>query len=125
MQNCFREYPEVYGSELEGDDEDGEEDMPANASTDSAPPSTLSGESSPPRTKSQPETSTADQGHLASEPSSQPTWQPQSAEKVADKRPGLDLVPNSYRPDDAKKPEPVSESEHLVPKAAHDAVEKK
>jgi intermembrane space import and assembly protein 40 len=124
MQNCFREYPEVYGSELEGDDEDNEDDMPTNAapaSADSTPPSTLSGESSSPRTKSHPEASTADQGQLSSEPSSQPP----SAERVSSGRPKLDLVPNSYKPDDAKSPEPVSESEHLVPKAAHDAVEKK
>jgi intermembrane space import and assembly protein 40 len=134
MQNCFREYPEVYGSELEGDDEDNEDDMPADAA-----PAPASAETASPRIKSHPETSAVDQGKLFSEPSSkpapgpetsttageQPSWQPQSAEKVADGRPALSLVPNGYKPDDAKNNEPVSESESLVPKAAHDAVERK
>jgi intermembrane space import and assembly protein 40 len=142
MQNCFREYPEVYGSELEGDGADDEDDdvptdstpaaaysdsTPATASSDSAPLPSRSATSSPEpsssRTKSHPETSNADQGKLSSEPSSTP--------KSKEGRRELDLVPNSYKPDSAaetersatqiKGSEPVSESESLVPKAAHDA----
>jgi intermembrane space import and assembly protein 40 len=143
MQNCFREYPEVYGSELEGDNaDDEEEDLPteptpaATASSDSTPTAAYSDSTPPPsrsatstsetsssRTKSRPETSNVDQGKLSSEPSSSP--------KSTQGRRELDLVPNSYKPDSAtetersatqiKDGEQVSESERLVPKAAHDA----
>jgi intermembrane space import and assembly protein 40 len=40
MQNCFREYPEVYGNELEGDDDDdapGDDELAALAESESAP----------------------------------------------------------------------------------------
>jgi intermembrane space import and assembly protein 40 len=150
MQNCFREYPEVYGSELEGDGADEDDDLPtestpaadysdstpaaaysdstpATASSDTTPPpsrsATSTSESSSSRTKSRPETGNADQGKLSSEPSSIP--------KSNEGRRELDLVPNSYKPDSAvetersatqiKNSESVSESESLVPKAAHDA----
>lgn len=42
MQNCFREYPEVYGSELEGDEDDdviGDDDLAALADTPESAPS--------------------------------------------------------------------------------------
>lgn len=41
MQNCFREYPEVYGSELEGDEDDdmtGDDDLAALADTPESAP---------------------------------------------------------------------------------------
>jgi intermembrane space import and assembly protein 40 len=111
MQNCFREYPEVYGSELEGQDDD-EDDLATDATP--APQSATSAESS-------------------SSSSSRTKSQPESSSKSTDGRPGLDLVPNSYKPDSAldtersatqiKSNEPVSESETLVPKAAHDAAD--
>jgi intermembrane space import and assembly protein 40 len=40
MQNCFREYPEVYGNELEGDDDDdapGDDELAALAESEAAP----------------------------------------------------------------------------------------
>jgi intermembrane space import and assembly protein 40 len=39
MQNCFREYPEVYGNELEGEDDDevGDDELAALAESESAP----------------------------------------------------------------------------------------
>jgi intermembrane space import and assembly protein 40 len=89
MQNCFREYPEVYGSELEADDddEDAQVDAPANVQERDAQP------------------------------------QPHRARTGG-------LVPETYKPDtgvEAQQPpsqasayEQVSESERLVPKAAHD-----
>jgi intermembrane space import and assembly protein 40 len=102
MQNCFREYPEVYGSELEGDEED-ERGVTAPGDDASAP---------------------ADKGKLSQEPSSTPRHG----------RAQTDLVPETYKPDadsdteradqtaeTARSQEPVSESETLVPKAAHDA----
>ena len=38
MQNCFREYPEVYGSELDSDADD-EDDLTASAESPSNPSS--------------------------------------------------------------------------------------
>jgi intermembrane space import and assembly protein 40 len=86
MQNCFREYPEVYGSELEADDDDDEDaqvDAPANVQ-----------ERDPQRARTGglvPETYKPDTGVEAQQPASQ-----------------------------ASAHEQVSESERLVPKAAHD-----
>lgn len=88
MQNCFREYPEVYGSELEGDDEDGEGDgvsSPMAVEAESAP------SSSSPRASSN-ETASSEKGKQSSESTSKPTSS-------------------------------LSESEELVPKAAHDTEE--
>lgn len=98
MQNCFREYPEVYGSELEGDDEDGEGDgvsSPVYADSAEQP-------------KSSSETASADKGKQSSESNSKPASSSSS---------GLALVPDNYKPDAS---ESVSESEDLVPKVAHD-----
>jgi intermembrane space import and assembly protein 40 len=151
MQNCFREYPEVYGSELDADEEDAADDM-------SAPASEPNPKETPPP---------------AYEPSTSPakpdaTLQPSSSGTVGAKRVGQDnnsLVPDNYKPTEvkhnptfdargdmsalesekdkekSKKPEgesdtqrankakeqvkeqakePVSESERMVPKSAHD-----
>ncbi|KAK7181007.1 hypothetical protein DPSP01_012171 [Paraphaeosphaeria sporulosa] len=108
MQGCFRKYPEVYGSELESDADDDEDDLSAEGA---------------------PATAVAD---------AQSTGGPLSSTSSA-KDSGL--VPDEYRPsgatDGANKAadqvnrdhEHTSESEQLVPKAAHDAtganVEKK
>jgi len=151
MQNCFRKYPEVYGSELDSDADD-EDDMTAGAAThapahsestptaaysDSTPaPSSKPATSSKPAqnksapqaapSKSPPESAPADKGKLSLERSSQPS--------SSQDRPGLGLVPDNYKPDaksdtgranqaaaQTKSQEPTSESEQLVPKAAHDA----
>lgn len=114
MQNCFRQYPEIYGSEIDNDDDDDDADdmtaAAADASTPSAstPQPTTATESAPKQTKTK---------SVAPAPSG-----PHSAEKVAENRRELGLVPENYRPEEkeVKKQEPVSESEGLVPKAAHD-----
>lgn len=84
MQNCFRQYPEVYGSEIDTDDD--EDDMTADAAADvstppDAPPApTLSGEpAAEPKPKSTPSG-------------------PHSPAKLAENRRELGLVPSSYRP---------------------------
>ncbi|KAL5117835.1 Oxidoreductase [Pleosporales sp. CAS-2024a] len=100
MQNCFREYPEVYGSELEADEADDQDDMAAPA------PATESSEA-----PSQQETGAADKGKQSAEQTSKPS--------TSESHSQLDLVPSNYKPDTSS--EPVSESEELVPKAAHDA----
>lgn len=99
MQGCFRQHPDVYGSELESDADDEEDDfsaegVPADAQSTSGPLSATS-----------------------------------SAKEDAG------LVPDDYRPSGAtdrankaaaqvkRDHEPTSESEELVPKAAHDATD--
>jgi intermembrane space import and assembly protein 40 len=129
MQNCFRQYPEVYGSELDSDAEDDEDELNAaapaqdghtaqhsTAEPSQAPTSAVSSNPEPRspsiRTTSTSETGRAEKGKFANEPSSAPP--------SSDSRPGLDLVPDNYKPDAKSEHEPVSESESLVPKAAHD-----
>jgi mitochondrial intermembrane space import and assembly protein 40 len=121
MQNCFRQYPEIYGSEIDNDDDDDDDSMTADAAADVSTPSsetpqpTLSGEdkaaaapAKEPKSKSK---------SVAPAPSG-----PHSADKVAENRRELGLVPENYRPEEkaVKEQDPVSESESLVPKAAHD-----
>jgi intermembrane space import and assembly protein 40 len=143
MQNCFREYPEVYGSELEGDDAEEEEDRTPSASaptathSESVPAVAYSDSTTAPASREsssrpapQHETSAADKGKQSGERNSKP----HSAESASENRSKLGLVPDNYKPDaktdteranqaatHAKSHEPTSESEQLVPKAAHDA----
>jgi intermembrane space import and assembly protein 40 len=108
MQDCFREHPDVYGSELEGaEDEDEGAEMAGAGETDA--PRTMEASSRPASDK---EDSLAHKAKFGAEPSSTP--------HAGDGRPPLDLVPDNYKPD-AKNEEPVSESEELVPRAAHSA----
>ncbi|PVH99710.1 mitochondrial intermembrane space import and assembly protein-like protein 40 [Periconia macrospinosa] len=109
MQNCFREYPEIYGAELDSDeDDDTQEASPANSEP-------LAGAAAADTSDAAPSQSVADiaKEHGLTKPS---------------KPDPNGLVPESYRPDEASKDEktkdePVSESEALVPKAAHDATQ--
>ncbi|KAH3971674.1 mitochondrial import inner membrane translocase TIM40 [Parastagonospora nodorum] len=130
MQNCFREYPEVYGSELEGDEDEGE-DLPAPGQPQPQPQSestpTAAYSDSTPAPSSKPrETGASEKAKLSGEPDSKPssttaaksTVSSGSDSKPAETKNNLGLVPDNYKPD--AKEEPVSESEELVPKAAHD-----
>lgn len=124
MQNCFRQYPEIYGSEIDTDDDD---DMTADAAADVSTP--VAGREN---TASRDAATSATDAPVAKEPvkkeskskSVAPASEgPHSPEKVAENRRELGLVPENYRPEEkeVKRQEPVSESENLVPKAAHDA----
>jgi intermembrane space import and assembly protein 40 len=107
MQDCFREHPDVYGSELEGaEDEDEGAELPGPEQTHAASTETSS------RPAGDKGDSLAHKAKFNSEPSSAP--------HSGDGRPPLDLVPDNYKPD-AKSEEPVSESEELVTRAAHTA----
>jgi intermembrane space import and assembly protein 40 len=132
MQDCFRRYPEVYGSELESDAADDEDDLTADAAhADSTPASRSTASTGPPSvSQSQSDPAAADKGKQSGEGSSKPY----SPERVTEERPDLGLVPGNYKPDaqsdteranqaaaQVKSQEPVSESESLVPKAAHDS----
>ncbi|KAF1942256.1 hypothetical protein EJ02DRAFT_376074 [Clathrospora elynae] len=163
MQDCFREYPEIYGSELDSDADD-EDDMTADDPSPQPMEETPT-RSAPAFSPSRPDaTSSNGQSELSSQPrdndqaslakgkfSGEPNSKPQQS---TEKRRGVELVPGNYRPDgkekekdpmvDArgdvsslekpkgdgakgeqdKKSREVSESDRLVPKAAHDAEEK-
>jgi intermembrane space import and assembly protein 40 len=106
MQDCFREHPDVYGSELEGaEDEDEGAELAGAEETNAS--RTLEASSRPASDKGD---SLAHKAKSNAEPSSTP--------HSTDGRPPLDLVPDNYKPD-TKTEEPVSESEELVPRAAH------
>lgn len=96
MQNCFREYPEIYGSELDSDADDDEDDIPADAAPVPAAAETASSEVAPP-----------------------------ASEASKTKEQGNGLVPEAYRSSGEKqsKPTPTAdkESAQLVPVIAHDA----
>jgi intermembrane space import and assembly protein 40 len=131
MQDCFRRYPEVYGSELESDAADDEDELTADAAhADSRPASRSTASTGTPSvSQSRSDPAAADKGKQSGESSSKPY----SPEKITEERPDLGLVPGNYKPDaqsdteranqaaaQVKSQEPVSESESLVPKAAHD-----
>ena len=117
MQNCFREYPEIYGAEIDSDDEE-------EGAVDLA----------------QPETGAATDDAVASKDES-PLLQSDADSAARDgsnKKKDHSLVPNAYRPDvednDPKtqkadeateqvirEHKPESETDTLVPKESHDA----
>lgn len=110
MQGCFRQYPEIYGSEIDTDDDD--DDMTADAAADVAVPSSSSSDA----------TDSAAPAKEQKTKSVAPPAGPHSPEKVAENRRDLGLVPENYRPEEKQgpSPEPVAESNSLVPKAAQD-----
>ena len=153
MQNCFREYPEVYGSELDSDADD-EDDMTATPETPSNPSNAQQDSSLQPATNDH---AASAKGKFSGERNSKPHT------------PENSLVPEEYKPNakhnpvndargdmssldsekekekekskqkpkgesdterankaraQVKSQEPVRESESMVPKASHDASEK-
>ncbi|KAL9070059.1 MAG: hypothetical protein Q9161_005115 [Pseudevernia consocians] len=109
MQSCFREHPDIYGSELEEDDDD---DAPAEegapAPSPAAPPDSGDGSipaaatSATPESQAQPVSSP---NPSASDAGTSDTERAQAAKQQVERDHG----------------EPASESDEMVPKAAHDA----
>lgn len=128
MQNCFRQYPEVYGSELDSDADDSD-DMTADVATpsephpsDSAPSSSTTQSTATTPSSQQTDHATAAKAKQSGEPSSKPRSSPSPSSMTADGK--FDLVPDNYKQDaEAKSPGPASESAGLVPKAAFDTRE--
>ena len=104
MQDCFREHPEIYGKELEEDEEPGDAPEGEQVALSTAPTSSNSSASS--ETPSQ----LPEAGMTASSTS--------SAEEDATKR-----AQEAKAQVESAHPEPRSESDELVPKAAHDATD--
>lgn len=105
MQNCFREHPEIYGSELEDDDAPPEGDAPS--SSPSPAPSPDSGDASIPlaATSASPEPQSASVDTSTLGGGSSDTERALAAKRQVESDHG----------------ELTSESDELVPKAAHDA----
>jgi intermembrane space import and assembly protein 40 len=137
MQNCFRQYPEIYGSEIDNDDDD---DMAADAAADVSTPASASSEPAQPAQSGEKNTASPSpatdarsnaEAPVAKEPVKKESKTksvapassgPHSADKVEQNRRELGLVPENYRPEEkeVKAQSETSESESLVPKAAHD-----
>lgn len=110
MQDCFRQHPDIYGAELEDDEDDyeGEEGglkTPVDSSPDAAAPATSTPASSPLPAPIYDSEETPAPASKREEP--EPTTKKEKA-KAATKQV-------------KKEHEPLSESEELVPRAAHDA----
>lgn len=107
MQNCFRQYPEIYGSEIDDD----EDDMPADASSPDAPStpapeSTLALENSSPEERAQSATKQVEEQHS-------------DAEKHYAGTAPLDAG-NKQQPT-ATSPAAQANTDEVIPKAAYDS----
>lgn len=101
MQDCFREHPEIYGSELEDDEEAPQQLEGAQEGQAVASPAQAAGAP-----------------HEGGEKVSKPYGQ-DSAENVAAKTERASQAAEQVKRDSA----PVSESESMVPKAWHSGVD--
>ena len=104
MQNCFREHPDIYGSELEEDDAPAEEGAPSPSPA--PPPDSGDGSIPAAATSATPE--------LQPPPSSSPN---PSAAGTSD----TERAQAAKQQVESDHGEPASESDEMVPKAAHDA----
>lgn len=101
MQNCFRQYPEVYGSELGAgaDDDDDEDEMTPQVSSSIPAPDNSDIQSTTPPSQPASLDNTKTQG---SQSSLQATSQPHSTEGLEENRRDLGLVPVNYKSDQRK-----------------------
>jgi len=119
MQTCFRDHPDIYGGELDDDDEEVNEDLPLPpVEVEPAPADAASNASSRSQSPSQPESAyrpSSDAGPSA--PPAQPTSPPTpSFNDDAKERAQV-----AERKVTQEGGEPTNESDELVPKAALDA----
>lgn len=105
MQDCFRRFPEIYGSEIDNDDAE-DQDAENESTPGSSTTNTVSNVASDAQTA--PASSTSSQppakGKLSGD--AEPRAEPPSPEKSEPKRRELGLVPQNYQPDatpDAQK----------------------
>lgn len=108
MQDCFREHPDIYGSELEEDDAPLEES--AQSPSPAPPPDSGDGSMPAAATSAIPESQSPPPPSSSLDPSasgagSSDTERAQAAKEQVERDHG----------------EPTSESDEIVPKAAHDA----
>ena len=112
MQDCFREHPEIYGSELEDDDAPADEGAPAPA------PAPASSPSAPPESGDGviPAAATSAVSDSQPPPSSSPDLSASAAGTSDTER--AQAAKQQVERDYAS---PISESDEMVPKAAHNA----
>jgi mitochondrial intermembrane space import and assembly protein 40 len=129
MQDCFRLHPEIYGSELEGDMDDDELDVPAPVSgepldpkVDHPIPSDATAAPVTPRTPSKPAEAppmsiTPPASTEPHPPASEDHEFAKKAKEEEKKRAKVSrkAVEQSHQP--------IDESEKMVPKTAHDATD--
>lgn len=93
MQDCFRQYPEIYGSEIDNDDTDDSDTSPADlGASEPAPGSSTSSPSSPSSALPQPSA----QGTLSGD--SDPRLDAHVPEEKQPSRREAGLVPQNYQP---------------------------
>ena len=104
MQDCFREHPDIYGAELEDDDESQPDDQAALSPADPAIPESAT--SAVPDSQPPPPPPSSTTNPWTSRPATgSDTDRARAAKQQVERDHG----------------EPTSESEEVVPKAAHDA----
>ncbi|KAI9825513.1 MAG: hypothetical protein M1819_000505 [Sarea resinae] len=114
MQDCFRLHPDVYGSELE-DDEEYEDDADQVESPELGAATSSPSSSSPPSSPSTASTPPPTHGEKVTHVRSNHT--PAPAEEVSAKRDRANAASRQVKEEHA----PLDESDELVPKAAHDS----
>ncbi len=109
MQTCFREHPDIYGSELEADEEE-------NAPPDQETPTPYPAPLADPTDESIPAAATSAtlEPHSSPMPSAAPAASEAGTTDTERARAAKQQVEGEHG-------EPMSESDELVPKAAHDA----
>ena len=119
MQTCFRDYPDIYGGELEEEDEQGAEQTSPPAPGEVPAPAPATSAASPRETTSAASTGayrpSADPGPSASPAMEKPPASPSEREKITER------AKAAKEQVDKVHGEATSESDELVPKAAHDA----
>ena len=125
MQTCFREHPEIYGSELEEEEEEEEEEEDENET--GTPPEDGAQSPSPaplpePADGSLPAAATSASPETQAPPPSPPPSSSSSAPPASE--PGTsdtERARAAKRQVESEHGGPTSESDGMVPKAAHDA----
>lgn len=116
MQDCFRQHPDIYGSELEEDqDQDQEPESDAPTPAPDAPIPTSSPLTASPDQQPIPLSATS----ATSEPQSPLSSSTPDASAGASDTERARAAKQQVESDHGS--EPISESDNLVPKAAHDA----
>jgi intermembrane space import and assembly protein 40 len=115
MQDCFRQHPEMYGSELEDDDDEVEEELHAR---EAAP---ASGDDTPQQTPQK----APEPAKEASQQVEQKTTAPEAKAPAPEpKAPSPESPPNSSKTKVSEPEKSGDEGGELLPKAVHDATSK-
>lgn len=116
MQDCFRQHPEIYGSELEDDEDEVEQELLARENDPSNQHDESAAEATPPVAQ---KTAKPSEPKTAEAKTAKPKTAPEDASSVAEKTskatPDASIETSNDEQDDKDK------DDELIPKAAHDA----